>query len=131
MIFRLKRKIKFFFQRLFRGFDDSDTWDLQDTFHRWLLPRLKRFRDITCGYPICYKSYEQWVKELNKRVNQLDSIVNINEFDFSDRSYLPKKEYKRLLELRCGDESINASAYDYCVKNFDKWFGEHIGDLWW
>ena len=128
---KLKRKIKYFFQRLFRGFDDSVTWDMQDSFHRWLLPRLQRFKEVTCAYPMRCKSHKHWIYELSDRVAQLDCIVNINEFAFQDRSYLPKKEYERLIEIGCSSESINASAYEYCVRDFDRWFGKHIGELWW
>lgn len=127
----LKRRFKFLFQRLIRGFDDSETWDLQDTFHRWLLPRLERFLEVTCAYPMRCKSHQQWIKELNKRVHQLDCIVNINEFEFQDRSYIPKDIYKKWIEKGVGNSSINAGAYDYCVADFDKWFGKHIGELWW
>lgn len=131
MIFRLKRKIKFLFQRLFRGFDDSDTWDLQDTFYRWLLPRLRRFRDVTCAYPMRYKNHGEWLKELNTRICQLTAIVNVNELDFEDRSYIPKEELKKWKKVGAGDFSLNALSYDYCVRDFNKWFCENIGDLWW
>lgn len=131
MIFRLKRKIKFLFQRLSRGFDDSDTWDLQDTFYRWLLPRLRRFRDVTCAYPMHYKNHGEWLKELNTRICQLTAIVNVNELDFEDRSYIPKEELKKWEKVGAGDCSLNALSYDYCVRDFNKWFCENIGDLWW
>ena len=34
----MKRRIKWFFQRRFRGFDDRETWNVDETFYKWLLP---------------------------------------------------------------------------------------------
>ncbi len=41
------RSIRFFFQRLIRGWDDSDTWSLDFTISKFVLPRLKRYKEIT------------------------------------------------------------------------------------
>jgi len=38
-------------QRLERGFDDSELWNLDMTFVEFMLPRIKRFREVHCGYP--------------------------------------------------------------------------------
>lgn len=42
-----KREIDFIKQRLERGFDDSETWSLRDTIALFILPRLKRYQEIT------------------------------------------------------------------------------------
>lgn len=34
-------------QRIERGFDDSETWSLDGTFSKFMLPRLERYREIT------------------------------------------------------------------------------------
>lgn len=36
-------------QRLKRGFDDTETWSLRDTITDFILPRLKRYREIIDG----------------------------------------------------------------------------------
>ena len=132
MFFLLRRRIKFFFQRLFRGWDNSETWDLEYSFHKWLLPRLKKFRELTCAYPCFYNKLDDWQKELDRRIAQLDSILNINEFDFEDRSYIPKEEYKKWVK-RVGNKgtTLNAISYDYCVQDFNKWFCDNLNQLWW
>lgn len=38
-------------QRLKRGFDDSELWNLNSTITSFILPRLKAFRDETVSYP--------------------------------------------------------------------------------
>lgn len=40
------REIPFREQRITRGFDDSETWSLRDTIANFILPRLKRHREI-------------------------------------------------------------------------------------
>ena len=127
----LKRKVRFFFQRLIRGFDDSDTWDLEDVFYRWLLPRLKRFSEITCAYPMRCKSFDEWKKELGKRVKQLDMIVNVDDMDFNEYRYIPKDKLKKWLKEGTSKSVLNMSAKSYCIEDFNKWFSKNITELWW
>lgn len=42
----LAYRIRYFFQRLIRGFDDSVVWGLDHTILEFILPRLKHFRKI-------------------------------------------------------------------------------------
>ena len=136
MLFRIKRKIKFFFQRLFRGWDDSETWMLSLNFYKWLRPRLKRLADITCAYPGTdkYPTLESWQNELNKRVKQIDVIISeyTSEPDFYDWSYIPKKELQKLQkDPNVSRTRINIIAFHYMVKDFHNWFANECGWLWW
>lgn len=126
------RMIKFFFQRKIRGFDDSETWDLDTQFYKWIYPRLKRFTEITMAYPMSYDNCKAWQEELNKRVKQLEIITKQNEFEFSDLSYIPAKELTKLKKKKdiC-KSTINATAFEYLIKDFNKWFSENVGQLWW
>ena len=45
------REIEFAKQRQLRGFDDSETWSLTDTMSRFIIPRLKRFKEVNNGMP--------------------------------------------------------------------------------
>ena len=45
----LKRRVVFAYQRLVRGWDDSDTWSLDYALAKQILPRLRRFRDLRGG----------------------------------------------------------------------------------
>ena len=125
------RMIKFFFQRRIRGFDDSETWDLDTQFYKWIYPRLKRFAEITMAYPINYDNGEDWRKELQKRVNQLEVILNTNEFEYDNWIHIPKKELQELKKKDCAKSTINSVAFDYLIKDFNKWFAENVGQLWW
>ena len=125
------RMIKFFFQRRIRGFDDSETWDLDTQFYKWIYPRLKRFTQISMAYPISYDNSEDWRKELNKRVNQLEVILNTNEFEYNNWIHIPKKELDELKKKNCAKSTINSVAFEYLIKDFNKWFAENVGQLWW
>lgn len=45
--FKFKRSLKFWWQRRTRGWDDSETWNLDVTFAKYIYPRLKRYLEVT------------------------------------------------------------------------------------
>ena len=49
--YRFYRPYWFFWQRITRGFNDSETWNLDYTIAKLVLPRLKRFKELTNGIP--------------------------------------------------------------------------------
>lgn len=46
---RALRSIRFFVQRRVRGWDDSETWDLDREIARFALPRFRRYRELNHG----------------------------------------------------------------------------------
>ena len=128
----MKCEIKWFFQRRFRGFDDREIWDIDETFYKWLLPRLKMFQVRTSGYPTRYKSMSSWQKELINRVTQLELIVtyNYDEHNFPEfKRYLTTKELEEYRK-NMDENQIKYIAFGKCMKNFNKWFNTNINDLW-
>ena len=129
-------KIKRLFQRLFRGWDDSETWSLEDSFYNWLLPRLKRFQELNCCYPVNeeYDSFESWNNVLKEKIIELEYIIDYSyrEWDFSERKYLDDEYLKSFEKWESfEDKELNCLAYQSLKKNFNKWFSENIYDLWW
>lgn len=127
-------KLKRLGQRIIRGWDDSETWNLDITFFKWLTPRLKRFTKVTCAWPSGdeYPTFESWKEELDKRVQQCENILNIDEFDFTDHSYLSKESKALIKKNKITSEStINAMAKSDYIDDFMKWFGDNIQLLWW
>lgn len=55
-------------QRIERGFDDTETWNLEYVIAQFILPRLKRFKELTNGYPVGMKTMENWYAELDKMI---------------------------------------------------------------
>lgn len=53
--------------RLKHGFDQSETWSLDCTIIRFILPRLKMFRECVTGHPANYTG-EEWDEILGKMI---------------------------------------------------------------
>lgn len=56
-----KRSLHFVWQRITRGWSDDETWNLDHAMCTWLLPRLRRFRELGTGsYPGRLETCEEW-----------------------------------------------------------------------
>jgi hypothetical protein len=100
-----KRDIRFFKQRLVRGWDDGDTFSLDYSLAKVILPRLKRFKEVTIGHP-SDTDEKEWQ-------DKLDKMIAAFEFAGSETRWsAPQSEYVKHAEgLRL--------------------FGEHYFSLWW
>lgn len=105
MDFRLwKRKVKFFWQRLTRGWDDSVTWNLDWQIATFVLPRLRRFREVTIAYPPEI-TFEEWQSIIDKMIFALEW----HSKDTIDRDIEDYSKVQEGMEL----------------------FGKYFGGLWW
>lgn len=72
-----KRKItgaiKRWLQRRARGWDDSETWNLDITFADYIVPRLIRYKQIKGGHPYELSS-EAWDEILEKMIKAFSLI---------------------------------------------------------
>ncbi len=101
-----KRRYKWYRQRKKWGFDDRDTWSLDLSIAKFALPRLKRFKEVTIGYPGCLKSMKEWHEILDKIIYAM--------------------------EIRSDDEKWNSADTDQQkVEEGCKLFGEWFSALWW
>lgn len=69
-----EREVQFELQRKTYGFSDDETWSLDLTIAKFILPRLKRFRQIDSGVPSDLTE-EQWHEILDKIIITFDMIV--------------------------------------------------------
>ena len=69
----IQGRIKRFFQRLFRGFDDSDTWSLDYTFAKWVLTLLDDKRVKYCS--TVKMPHGEWKSILVKIIDAFETIV--------------------------------------------------------
>lgn len=74
--------IKYFFQRLFRGWDDRETWNLDLSFYKWLLTRLTKFRQLTTTCPM-NRTWKEWYEEIDLILYRLRLITKEDNY-FSD-----------------------------------------------
>lgn len=101
-------------QRRTLGFDDTETWDLLYTIARFILPRLKRFKEIGDFYV------------------GADTAASVKPL-----GYEPTKEVITILDKMILAFEIIATGYDYEPKNKIKiqegldLFAKHFLALWW
>ena len=96
-------------QRKARGWDSTECWNLDTTIAKFILPRLKEFREIHCGHPSRLGDEDKWNEILDKM---------ISAFDFASKEADPKLSWKEL-------EAKTAEAQE----GF-KLFAEYYFDLW-
>ena len=75
---------KYVQQRLERGFDDSETWSLDYTIASFILPRLKRFKEVTNGYPANFETFEEWIAVIDKIIKAFENKVNSDNLEWTE-----------------------------------------------
>jgi hypothetical protein len=73
------RHIKWWWQRRTRGFDDRELWNLDVTIAKFILPRLKRYKDMTSGAPSGLYQIE-WGLILSDIIQAFEYIVVDDNF---------------------------------------------------
>lgn len=104
-----KQKLKFLYQRLTRGWDDSDTWSLDTTIAEFTLPRLKRFKELNIGHPPELTS-EEWDAILDKTIKAMELIAT--EWDYKP----------------C---TLSVSEEEVIIQEGLDLFGKYFRHLWW
>ncbi len=84
----LKRRWKWFWQRRKWGFDERELWSLDDTIAKFVLPRLKVFRNNTGGYPGVFsgdpKGQEKWEAIIDQMIFGLNYVASGDCYKFLD-----------------------------------------------
>lgn len=80
-----ERSRRFFWQRLTRGWDDGDTFSLDQPLAKLIAPRLRRFNEIRAGHPASLTE-EEWNAILTKMIDAFewyasDDRWGANEFE--------------------------------------------------
>ena len=101
----LRRDARHLYQRLTRGWDDSETYSLDHSLGKIIAPRLRRFQELNNGFPDGM-SEQEWN-------DNLDKMIAAFEFAGSDRRWLAGNE-----EFEKHQEGL-------------KLFAEHYYGLWW
>lgn len=106
-----KRYKKYVGQLKKDGFCDCETWNLEGVISEFILPRLKRFRELANGHPMSL-TMEQWWEILDKMIFAFE--WNLTYDDISVK--MSESEQKKMRK-----------KYNEGMKLFGKWFL----DLWW
>ena len=81
--YNLKGYIKHFawyWQRIVKGYDDSETYSFFYDHTEWVLPRLKRFQELKFGYPPSL-SEEEWDDIIDRMIVAFELIIE-EDMDF-------------------------------------------------
>jgi len=86
------RILKFLWQRITRGWDDSETWGLYDRIAKFTLPRLIRLKELSVrsggGVPLDFvnenneANIAEWNNVLDKMIYAFERIVKDDVFDY-------------------------------------------------
>ncbi len=71
-----ERQVEWQKQRIERGFDDTELWNLDYTMMKFMYPRIKAFRETFAGYPGCLNNEEEWETILDKILDAFDIFLN-------------------------------------------------------
>ena len=109
-------QVKYGFQRMFRGYDDTEVFNMDMTFIDRYLKILKDFRKNHCGYPPSITN-EQWDDILDEMIKHL-SLMTEDNIETELKKGMPNSfepDYKTVNEIidRHKDEFF---------KLFSKWF---------
>lgn len=147
----VNRLAKFKQQRIERGFDDTECWNLDTTIAQFVLPRLKHFKENTNGYPGNDEipTFEKWNEILDKMIYAFDHIVNEDKYDEEKQ----KRHGVDFLEMYGFEKQEDGSALmvetpkynkqameNYRKEQFEdmekvneglQLFGKYFRSLWW
>lgn len=106
-----ERAKKYKEQRMTRGFDDSETWNLDITIAKFLVPRLKAFKECKNGFP-ARLTEKKWNKILDEMIEGFELHCTKDEWEFEQDINERNEKYAKV---------------NKALKHFSKYFH----DLWW
>jgi len=106
-----KRFWLFVWQRRLRGWDDSDTWSLDWTVAKFILPRLKRFKELNDGHPNGFTE-KSWDETIDKMIFAMEAVA-LGTWEFH------------------GDNADENRIYWDEVQEGLDLFGKYFMGLWW
>lgn len=108
----VRRSLLFWWQRRTRGWDDSDTWNLDSTIAEFVLPRLRRFRELNNGIwanPDTAESDEPYTENA---INDIEWLLNVHASEE-------------------GTWQLTTPELQERYNKASKLFAENFGNLWW
>lgn len=136
-------------QRIERGFDDTELWNLEFSIAKYVLPRLIEYRKVMNGYPASVKTFEEFQEIVDKMIYAFDHIVNEDkytddlekelEIDWNGcykTTKLPDGNYQLERTEKYNSEKINKyrEEQNKIGEKIDeglRLFGEYFRALWW
>ena len=136
-------------QRIERGFDDTECWNLDLTFSGFILPRLIQFKKDVNGYPEELGTFENWGAVIDKMIFAFDHIYNREAYSKAlDKQFQIDRSGMKMdflsdgtLQITDPNREINAprekkkdAAEREIFRKVNeglKLFAKYFRDLWW
>lgn len=109
--FLTKRYWRHWWQRRVRGWDNSDTWSLDWTMAKFILPRLKLFKEVNNGHP-SELTEEEWDATIDKMIFAMAAVAD-GSWNYHDED---------IEETRAHWDKVQEGL---------ELFGKYFRDLWW
>ena len=94
---KIKNKVRWWYQRRTRGFDDASLWDLDIELGKIMLPRFKRYRELVKRTPARY--YTNVLQAGTPKADKIARLKMNKEFDAVEKflTILATEEDKYIL----------------------------------
>lgn len=136
-------------QRIERGFDDTELWNLDRTIAKYVLPRLVEFKKVVNGYPPEFDKFDDWMDVIDKMIYAFDHIVNKEKYDdelenslgitwdgYYTEKKLPDGNYEIVHGVNYNKELMDKyrkieQEEDDKIEAGLELFGKYFTNLWW
>ena len=115
----------------------KETWSLDITFAKYIIPRLKKFKELNNGYPGIEEvnTPEKWDEALDKMIQAFEYVIDWDEYwlddpryDYTDIMFGDDKElYESIVENKRMEDIRRLTAINEGLQLFDKYYMS----LWW
>ena len=115
----------------------KETWSLDITFAKYIIPRLKKFKELNNGYPGIEEvnTPEKWDEALDKMIQAFEYVIDWDEYwlddpryDYTDIMFGDDKElYESIVENKRMEDIRRLTAINEGLQLFAKYYMR----LWW
>lgn len=106
-----KHDFIYFFQRIFRGWADNESWDLGYHIAKRFIKPLKNYRSIIDSFPSSL-TVEEWEKILDKMIRSFEDLLKEDEIE----------HYIRIDKMNAEEHAAYMERRQEGFELFGKWF---------
>ena len=115
----------------------KETWNLDINLAKYIIPRLKKFKELNNGYPGISEmdTPEKWDEALDKMIQAFEYVIDLDEYwlddpryDYTDIMFGKNKEfYEKIKENKITEDIRRLAAINEGLQLFAKYYMS----LWW
>lgn len=115
----------------------KETWSLDVNLAKYIIPRLKKFKELNNGYPGIGEmdTPEKWDEALDKMIQAFEYVIDLDEYwiddpryDYTDVMFSDDKElYESIVENKRMEDIRRLVAINEGLQLFAKYYM----NLWW